>query len=103
MLPKNRVKLLLNLILIASSGIPRGGKLTVDPVGEGPTMGFKLQAEGPYAKVQSSIEALLTNGSAEAIDAHAIQPHYTGLLAQDAGLKVSLTSATESFVLTAQA
>jgi histidine phosphotransferase ChpT len=102
MLPKNRVKLLLNLILIASSGIPRGGKLTVDPVGEGPTMGFKLQAEGPYAKVQPSVEALLTNGSAESIDAHAIQPHYTGLLAQDAGLKVSLTSAPESFVLTAK-
>jgi histidine phosphotransferase ChpT len=103
MLPKNRVKLLLNLILIASSSIPRGGKLTVDPVGEGPTMGFKLQAEGPYAKVQASIEGLLTNGSAEAIDAHAIQPHYTGLLARDAGLKISLTSAPESFVLTAQA
>jgi histidine phosphotransferase ChpT len=103
LLPKNRVKLLLNLILIASSSIPRGGKLTVDPVGEGPGMGFQLRAEGPYAKVQSSIEGLLTNGSAEAIDAHAIQPHYTGLLARDAGLKISLTSASESFVLTAQA
>jgi histidine phosphotransferase ChpT len=103
MLPKNRVKLLLNLILIASSSIPRGGKLTVDPVGEGPSMGFQLRAEGPYAKVQGSIEGLLTNGSAEAIDAHAIQPHYTGLLARDAGLKISLTSASESFVLTAQA
>jgi histidine phosphotransferase ChpT len=66
-------------------------------------MGFQLRAEGPYAKVQSSIEGLLTNGSAEAIDAHAIQPHYTGLLARDAGLKISLTSASESFVLTAQA
>jgi histidine phosphotransferase ChpT len=103
LLSKNRVKLLLNLILIASSSIPRGGKLTVDPVGEGPSMGFQLRAEGPYAKVQGSIEGLLTNGSAEAIDAHAIQPHYTGLLARDAGLKISLTSASESFVLTAQA
>jgi histidine phosphotransferase ChpT len=103
LLPKNRVKLLLNLILIASSSIPRGGKLTVDPVGEGPGMGFQLRAEGPYAKVQGSIEGLLTSGSAEAIDAHAIQPHYTGLLARDAGLKISLTSASESFVLTAQA
>jgi histidine phosphotransferase ChpT len=102
LLPKNRVKLLLNLILIASSSIPRGGKLTVDPVGEGPGMGFQLRAEGPYAKVQGSIEGLLTNGSAEAIDAHAIQPHYTALLAHDAGLNISLTSASESFVLTAQ-
>src|SRR5690606_41204148 len=65
MLPKNRVKLLLNLVLIASSSIPRGGKLTVDAVGEGETMGFRLSAEGPHAKVQSSVEALLTNGRSE--------------------------------------
>ena len=101
LLPKNRVKLLLNLVLIASSSIPRGGKLTVDPVGEGETMGFRLSAEGPYAKVQPSVEALLTSGSADGIDAHAIQPHYTNLLARDSALKISLTSAPESVVLTA--
>jgi histidine phosphotransferase ChpT len=101
LLPKNRVKLLLNLVLIASSSIPRGGKLTVDPVGEGEAMGFRLRAEGPYAKVQPSVEALLTSGSADGIDAHAIQPHYTNLLARDSALKISLTSAPESVVLTA--
>src|SRR6187455_1074307 len=31
---KNRVKLLLNMLLIAGQSIPRGGKLVVDPVGE---------------------------------------------------------------------
>ena len=42
LLPKNRVKLLLNMLLIAGQAIPRGGQLTVDPVGEGDAMGFKV-------------------------------------------------------------
>src|SRR5436853_767827 len=35
LLAKNRVKLLLNLLLIAGQTIPRGGQLTVDPIGSG--------------------------------------------------------------------
>src|SRR3979490_3545666 len=37
LLAKNRVKLLLNMLIIAGQTIPRGGKLTVDPIGEGET------------------------------------------------------------------
>jgi histidine phosphotransferase ChpT len=101
LLAKNRVKLLLNLLLIAVAAIPRGGKLTVDPVGEGETMGFRLTSAGTNAKVQPAVEAGLMGTSEERIDAHAIQPHYTGLLARTAGLKISLSSAGESVVLTA--
>ncbi len=46
LLAKNRVKLLLNMLLIAGQTIPRGGRLTVDPIGEGETMGFKVSAAG---------------------------------------------------------
>ena len=31
LMPKNKVKLLLNLILVANAAIPRGGKIVVDP------------------------------------------------------------------------
>jgi histidine phosphotransferase ChpT len=103
LLAKNRVKLLLNLLLIAGSSIPRGGKLTVDPVGEGEGMGFRVTAEGQYAKIQPAVESLLTNGAGVSIDAHAIQPHYTGLLAQNSALKLSLTTAPERVVLSAAA
>ena len=103
LLPKNRVKVLLNLVLVGGTSIPRGGKLTVDPVGEGEGMGFRVTAEGPYAKVQPAVEALLTAPPTEAVDAHAIQPHYTNLLAQNAALRISLTNAPERIVLTADA
>jgi histidine phosphotransferase ChpT len=103
LLAKNRVKLLLNLLLIAGASIPRGGTLTVDPVGEGQGLGFCVTAEGQYAKIQPAVEALLVSGAGVSIDAHAIQPHYTGLLAQDAALKLSLTTAPERVVLSAAA
>src|SRR5262245_32975159 len=43
LLPKNRVKLLLNLLLLGGQTIPRGGTMTVDPLGEAETMGFKVR------------------------------------------------------------
>ena len=101
LLIKNRVKLLLNMLVIAAAAIPRGGKLTVDPVGEGENMGFRLTAAGTNAKVQPAVEASLSGATAERIDAHAIQPHYTALLARVTGLKLSLSSAPDSIVLTA--
>src|SRR6478736_2498373 len=44
--PKNRVKLLLNMLVIAGQAIPRGGRISVDPVGSGESMGFKVSAAG---------------------------------------------------------
>ena len=41
LLAKNRVKLLLNMMLLAAQAIPRGGQLTVDPVGQGDSIGFR--------------------------------------------------------------
>jgi histidine phosphotransferase ChpT len=44
LLPKNRVKLLLNMLLIAAQAIPRGGSLTVESVGEGEKAGFRIRS-----------------------------------------------------------
>ncbi|HZD27726.1 MAG TPA: histidine phosphotransferase family protein, partial [Xanthobacteraceae bacterium] len=59
LLPKNRVKLLLNLLIIANQTIPRGGTLAVDPVGEGEGMGFRIVASGPNARIPHAVPALL--------------------------------------------
>ena len=100
LLPKNRVKLLLNMLIIAGQTIPRGGTLTVDPVGEGETMGFRISASGLNARVTHAVPALLEgvseNGS---IDAHAVQPFYAGLLARACGLKVNLTTEGDAIIV----
>ena len=51
LMAKNRVKLLLNMLLIAGQTIPRGGSLTVDPIGEGESLGFQITAAGSNAKI----------------------------------------------------
>src|SRR5258705_6598870 len=41
LMAKNRVKLLLNMLLLAAQAIPRGGPITVDPGGEGARPRFR--------------------------------------------------------------
>ena len=103
LLAKNRVKLLLNMLLIASQAIPRGGQLTVDPIGEGDTMGLKVQAAGTNAKVLATVPPLLAGEmGADGLDAHRIQPYYAHLLAEACGLKASVAMEGDTVVVIAQ-
>src|SRR6201992_2352539 len=90
LLPKNRVKLLLNMMVIAQQTIPRGGTLTVDPIGEGEGLSFRVAANGLNARMPQNIADILSSEQPPASDAHSVQPYYTRLLAQSCGLKVSL-------------
>jgi len=103
LLAKNRVKLLLNMLLLAAQAIPRGGQLVVDPVGEGDATGFRITVTGTNAKVPQAIPGLLSATPGEhAIDAHAIQPFYTGMLAQNCGLTVSMALEGDAVVVAAR-
>jgi histidine phosphotransferase ChpT len=103
LMAKNRVKLLLNMMLLAAQAIPRGGQLTVDPVGDGDSIGFKVSAAGVNAKVPASIPPLLAGGSAgHPVDAHAIQPFYTGLLAKTCGLSAAMAAEGDAVVVSAR-
>jgi histidine phosphotransferase ChpT len=103
LLPKNRVKLLLNMVIIASQTIPRGGELTVDAIGEGENMSFRMTAAGLNARIPQALAELLEGRSESGtVDAHAIQPFYTGLLARACGMGVSLAAEGDQIVVTAQ-
>jgi histidine phosphotransferase ChpT len=101
LLPKNRVKLLLNMLLIAQQTIPRGGQLTVDAIGSGESMGFKVSAAGANAKVPPAVASLLAGEAGEGLDAHRIQPFYAGLLARDCGVKAAMAMEGEAVVVSA--
>jgi histidine phosphotransferase ChpT len=99
-LPKNRVKLLLNMLLIAGQTIPRGGTLTLDGIGSGETTGFRIRAAGTNAKVAPAVVPLLAgDGGPDGVDAHRIQPFYTGLLARACGLTVTVTTDADAVVV----
>jgi len=58
LLAKNRVKLLLNMLLVGGQAIPRGGQLSVKPVGEGEAMGFTVTAAGTNAKARAPVNRI---------------------------------------------
>jgi histidine phosphotransferase ChpT len=92
LLPKNQVKLLLNLLMTATSTIPRGGMIRADIVVEGEQARFIIRAKGTSARIPTHVEALLRGESdTGSIDAHAIQPYYAGLIARAAGMSVALS------------
>jgi histidine phosphotransferase ChpT len=101
LLPKNRVKLLLNMMIIAQQTIPRGGVITVNPIGDGEATSFRLMATGLNARLPQNIADILSGAHSAAIDAHAVQPYYTRLLAQACGLTVTLAIEAEGISVTA--
>jgi histidine phosphotransferase ChpT len=97
LLPKNKVKLLLNLLVVATSAIPRGGVIDVVvtgvvPMGDTAAAAFVLKAKGPNARVPPHAEGLLA-GAPESgtVDAHGIQAFYAGMVARAAGMDVTLS------------
>ncbi|MDR3466673.1 MAG: histidine phosphotransferase family protein [Xanthobacteraceae bacterium] len=101
LLPKNRVKLLLNMLVIAQHTIPRGGMITVDPIGEGDGMSFRIRAVGLNSRIPQNIADILAASGHAAVDAHAVQPYYTRLLAQACGLTVTLAMDGDGVVVVA--
>jgi histidine phosphotransferase ChpT len=101
--PKNKVKLVLNLCLIALSVIPRGGVITVALTGEGEALEALVEARGANARLAHGVAALIAGSpDAGAVDAHSIQAYYTGLVARSCGLQVSVETEPERIALQAR-
>ncbi len=94
---KNRAKLLLNMLLVASGTIPRGGTLMAEPMSEG----YQVSARGLNARLGPATADLLAGSPAEPVNAHAIQPVYTGILARDCGLAITAGIQADTVVVTA--
>lgn len=102
-IPKNKVKLLLNLFLVAYGAIPRGGTIDVvlDDLETAPR--YRLTARGRMMRIPPKFLEIYSGTPEEAIDAHAIQPYYTVLLAEEAGMTISAAANPEDVVFTAEA
>ena len=98
--PKQQVKLLLNMLLMAMAGVPRGGLVRVEADGEV----FTARAQGDRAKVPEAIAQVL-DGSADlgVLDARLVQPYYAKQLAQSAGLTLTMTMDGEDVLVRAAA
>lgn len=101
-IPKNKVKLLLNLFLVAYAAIPRGG--TIDIVLENleTEPRFTLTAKGRMFRVPPKFVEIQSGALEEAVDAHSIQPYYTVLLAGEAGMTLSAVANVDDVLFTAE-
>ncbi len=103
LMPKNKVKLVLNLCLIAQAAIPRGGEIIVTILGDDGAS-LRVEAKGPNAKLAHHVPALVAatpeNGT---VDAHGIQPFYTGLVARESGMGVNINVSADQVTIVAQA
>jgi len=102
LVPKNRVKLLLNLVLISLGAIPRGGNLGIEIIGEGEEATFTIRCVGPKSRVPADFVNMLNGVVEEEISAHAVQPYYTILLAEECSLSLSAVTDGEEVVLSAK-
>ena len=86
--PKNKVKLLLNLVVIASTAIPRGGVVDVAVSGEADAASYLITAKGSHARIPPHVEALIAGTPEHGVDAHGVMAYYAGLVARAAGMDV---------------
>jgi histidine phosphotransferase ChpT len=92
LLPKNQVKLFLNLLMIASTTIPRGGQIIASVITDGDGVIFKIATNGTNARIPTHTESLLRGESETGtVDAHSIQPYFAGLIAREASMTVALS------------
>jgi histidine phosphotransferase ChpT len=110
LLPKHKAKLLMNMLLIASMAVPRGGVVKVEVVGATGQETFKLTSTSDPEKRQktlmpSNAEGLLSGRPEEGVDARGIQPFYTGILARmtDMDLKIGIENDVFTFTATPRA
>lgn len=100
LLPKNKVKVLLNMCLIAAAAIPRGGDLTITIEGTENQARLKVEAAGKTVRVAHGVENLLRGESeSDTIDAHGIQAYYTGLVARACGMDIAIETTPEAMTM----
>jgi histidine phosphotransferase ChpT len=88
---KNRVKLLMNLVVIALAAIPLGGTIDVTMEGDADNPKFQVLARGPKPRLGPHVLDLLAGRSETgAVDAHGFQVFYTGAIARASNMSIDV-------------
>jgi histidine phosphotransferase ChpT len=103
LMPKNKVKLVLNLCLIAAATIPRGGSIRVKITGDDNAPHIFIEAVGTNARLASHVPQLLAGEPENGVlDAQGIQPFYTGLVARATNMDVTVSLSGEKVSIEAK-
>lgn len=96
---KNQVKLLLNLLLLATTTIPRGGRVGVLLTGDA----IAVRSNGENAKMPDKTVAFMNDPTDDSdMDARLVQVYYTMRLAQSAGYSLIITQEDTDIIIRAE-
>ena len=97
LMSKNKVKLLLNLILISIACVPRGGTITVTI---SPEDLFTIECVGEKAKLPDEFAKQLSSPpTADELSPHIIQFYHTILLSQSVGVTIATETSDDKIIL----
>jgi len=88
-LPKDKVKLLLNLVALGVVALPRGGTVTVEIDGRPPSVSFVVKAAGDAARLADQVRNVLSGANGGTPDTHSIQLYYTQRIAAASGMTIT--------------
>lgn len=98
---KDKVKLLLNLIAVAVTALPRGGEIEVLMSGTMEAPNFVLRCRGTSARPPQHLGEFISGVGVPPLDAMTIQAYYTWRLAQSAGMSLAIVKDGADILLSA--
>ncbi|WP_439541092.1 histidine phosphotransferase family protein [Hyphomicrobium sp.] len=98
---KDKVKLLLNLIAVGITALPRGGEIAVMMSGTNEAPNFVLRCQGTSARPPMHLGEFISGEGVPPLDAMTIQSYYTWRLAQTAGMTLSIVKDGPDILLSA--
>lgn len=100
-MPKDKAKLLLNLVASAVTALPRGGDIDVQMAGTMETPSFLVRCKGTNARAPLHLAEFISGEHAPPLDAMTIQAYYTWRLSNQAGMGLSIVKDGADILLSA--
>lgn len=101
-MPKDRVKLLLNIIAIAINALPRGGEITASLIGTLEQPKFVVKCVGQAARAPQHLVEFMHGQNEPALDAMTIQAYYICRLAEACGMRLNVSMAGADVLISAE-
>lgn len=99
---KNKVKLLLNLIAISISALPRGGEITSSIIGALDAPEFEIVCRGTGCRPPQHLTEFVSGQNLPPLDALSIQAYYTWRLADTAEMRLEILKSGDDIMLAAR-